>query len=35
MTIPCGGFYVLSTAWMALCLCAVVGIVVVKKLGRH
>jgi hypothetical protein len=34
MTIPCGGFYVLSTAWMALVLCVVVGIVVVKKLGR-
>jgi hypothetical protein len=34
MTIPCGGFYVLSTAWMALVLCAIVGIVVVKKLGR-
>jgi hypothetical protein len=35
MTIPCGGFAVLSTAWMALILCAIVGIVLVKKLGRH
>jgi hypothetical protein len=35
MTIPCGGFYVLSTAWMALVLCGVVGVILVKKLGRH
>ncbi len=35
MTIPCGGFYVLSTAWMALVLCTLIGIFVVKKLGRH
>jgi hypothetical protein len=35
MTIPCGGFVVLSTAWMALNVCAVVGIVLVKKAGRN
>jgi hypothetical protein len=35
MTIPCGGFAVLSTAWMALVLCGVVGAILVKKLGRH
>jgi hypothetical protein len=35
MTIPCGGFAVLSTAWMALILCAIVGIVLVKKAGRN
>ena len=27
--------HVLSTAWMLLVLCAVVGVVVVKKAGRH
>jgi hypothetical protein len=35
MTIPCGGFYVLSTAWMALNLCAIAGILLVKKAGRN
>ncbi len=35
MTIPCGGFYVLSTAWMLLVLGGVVGVILVKKLGRH
>jgi hypothetical protein len=35
MTIPCGGFAVLSTAWMVLVLCGIVGAVLVKKLGRH
>jgi hypothetical protein len=34
MTIHCGGFAVLSTAWMLLVLCSVVGVIVVKKLGR-
>jgi hypothetical protein len=34
MTISCGGFYVLSTAWMALVLCGIVGVLLVKKLGR-
>jgi hypothetical protein len=35
MTIPCGGFYVLSTAWMALVLCGIVGVLLVKKLGKN
>jgi hypothetical protein len=35
MTIPCGGFAVLSTAWMALVLCATIGVVLAKKAGKH
>ena len=35
MTIAHGGFAVLSTAWMLLIICAVVGIIVVKKAGRN
>jgi hypothetical protein len=35
MTIPYGGFAVLSTAWMLLIICAVIGIVLVKKAGRR
>jgi hypothetical protein len=35
MTIHCGGFVVLTTAWMALSLCAIGGILVVKKCGRR
>jgi hypothetical protein len=35
MTIPCGGFVVLTTAWMALTLCTIVGILIVKKMGRN
>jgi len=34
MTIPYGGFAVLSTAWMLLIICAVVAIVLVKKAGK-
>jgi hypothetical protein len=34
VTITHGGFAVLSTAWMLLVVCAVVGIVLVKKAGR-
>jgi hypothetical protein len=35
MTISCGGFVVLSTAWMALNLCALIGVILVKKAGRN
>jgi len=35
MTIPHGGFYVLTSAWFVLVFCAIVAIIVIKKLGKR
>ncbi len=34
MTIHCGGFAVLTTAWMLLISSSVIGVLLIKKLGR-